>query len=106
MSLRKLFVLASCAACYAPDAPECTLACTTATDCISGQACTSDGFCAASAATQCVQRQVPVDATPAGGDASPMPDAGTGSGSGATTVTVHVTVDGNGTVTASTGTAC
>jgi hypothetical protein len=85
--------------------PECTLACTVDTDCINGQACTGDGYCAASSATQCSQQQAPLDAT------SPETDgagsgSGSGSGSGTTTVTVHVTVDGNGTVTASTGTAC
>jgi hypothetical protein len=102
----KLFVLAACAACYGPESPECVLACTSDTDCVSGQACTSDGFCAPSGTTQCVQHQAPVDAAMVTADARDMPDAGSGSGSGTTTVSVHVTVDGNGTVTASTGTAC
>jgi hypothetical protein len=94
-----MLLLASCTGCYAPDAPECTLACAADTDCISGQACTSDGFCAASSSTQCVQRQAEVDA-PNIQDAPKIQDAG------ATTVTVHVTVSGNGTVTASTGATC
>jgi hypothetical protein len=108
-----------CAGCYAPDAPECTLACARDTDCITSQACTSDGFCAASAATLCAQRQLGVDApspvADAGAadartaDARPadahLADASTGSG-GTTWVSVHVTVQGEGMVTASNGTVC
>jgi hypothetical protein len=90
--------------------PECTLACTADTDCVNGQSCTSDGYCAAPS-TQCGGRQVPIDAANPGTDAGHIPDgggggSGSGSGSGSTTVAVHVTVDGNGTVTASTGTMC
>lgn len=101
-----LIVLALWAGCYAPDAPECTLACASDTDCIGSQACTSDGFCAVAASTQCAQRQVPVDATTSpASDANRMADAGAGSDSAAK-VTVHVTVHGSGTVTSSTGPTC
>lgn len=99
-----LVALTVCAGCYAPDAPECTLACALDTDCIGSQACTRDGFCAASAATECAQRQLVVDASSLVADAQ-LVDAGHGSG-GTTMVSVHVTVQGNGTVTASTGTVC
>ncbi|MEP6863027.1 MAG: hypothetical protein ABJE66_20540 [Deltaproteobacteria bacterium] len=100
----KLLLLLSCAACYAPDVPECTLACTADADCVNGQACTGDGYCAASPATQCVQREAMPDGASVGSGSGT--GSGTGSGSGTTTVSVHVTVDGNGTVTASTGLMC
>jgi hypothetical protein len=94
----KLLLLVSCAACYAPDVPECTLACTADTDCVNGQSCTSDGFCAAPS-TQCGVRQLPNDAAEPAADAGHTPD-------GDAPVSVHVTVDGNGTVKASTGATC
>jgi hypothetical protein len=82
------------------------LACASDTDCIGSQACTSDGFCAVSAATHCAQRQVPVDATTSpASDANRMADAGAGSDSAAK-VAVHITVQGNGTVTSSAGPTC
>ncbi|HEY6040338.1 MAG TPA: hypothetical protein VIV58_38905, partial [Kofleriaceae bacterium] len=83
--------------------PECTLACTADTDCIAGQACSHDGFCAASAETQCTQRQTPGDSAAPGVDAGSGVGSGSGSGSGGTTtVSVHVTVHGPGKVIAST----
>ncbi|MFT3691685.1 MAG: hypothetical protein QM831_01005 [Kofleriaceae bacterium] len=40
-------------ACYSPDAPDCALSCTADSDCISGQACTTDHLCAATGITTC-----------------------------------------------------
>ncbi len=38
------FVLAGC---YSPDARDCTVTCTAAAQCVAGQTCGADGFCAA-----------------------------------------------------------
>ena len=81
------------AACYGPEAPDCTLACTMDSDCISGQACTSDHLCATTGVTSCGAHAM-VDGNNAAGS-----DAGSGSGSGsgsATYVTLTLQVDGNG----------
>lgn len=99
----RLVALLFCAACYGPDVPECTLACTADTDCVAGQACSRDGLCAASAETQCSQRQMPGDGAQAAVDAS---GSGSGSGSAISMVSVHVTVHGPGSVFASIGTTC
>jgi hypothetical protein len=39
--------LAALAACYRPEARDCTVSCQGADDCLSGQVCGSDGWCAA-----------------------------------------------------------
>jgi hypothetical protein len=42
-----LLILAILSGCYAPDLRDCTVTCSGATDCASGQVCGSDGYCAA-----------------------------------------------------------
>jgi hypothetical protein len=93
------FVLA--AACYGPDAPDCTLACTADSDCVSGQACTSDHLCATTGITNCGAHGV-IDGNNATGS-----DAGSGSGSGsAEYVTLTLHVDGNGSASTNYGQTC
>ncbi|MEP6861614.1 MAG: hypothetical protein ABJE66_13390 [Deltaproteobacteria bacterium] len=91
------FVLA--AACYGPDAPDCTLACTADSDCVSGQACTSDHRCATTGITTCGAHGV-IDGNKATGS-----DAGSGSGS-AEYVTLNLQVDGNGSASTSYDQTC
>ena len=43
----RLWLLALVSACYAPDARNCTVACSNTDTCLAGQVCGSDGFCAA-----------------------------------------------------------
>ncbi len=45
---RLALVVAGLVGCYAPDVGDCTLACESESDCIDGQRCTIDGWCAAS----------------------------------------------------------
>ncbi len=92
--LRVGFVLAI-AGCYAPEAPECVLACTADSDCIGGQACTTDHLCAASGVTACGAQAV-TDGAVSGGDA----------GSGTTQIDVHLNVNGQGIVTSNHGDTC
>jgi hypothetical protein len=42
-----LLIIAILSGCYAPDLRDCTVTCSGATDCASGQVCGSDGYCAA-----------------------------------------------------------
>ncbi len=86
-------------ACYSPDAPDCALACTADTDCISGQACTTDHLCAASGITTCGAHAV------TDGGAGATADAAEGSGSGGT-VTLMIHVDKGGGVRLSTNQLC
>ncbi|MEO8842572.1 MAG: hypothetical protein ABI591_15795 [Kofleriaceae bacterium] len=70
------------AGCYAPDAPDCTLACTADTDCISGQTCTTDHLCAANLTT-CGSQAITDGGVPVT-DAGPV-----------VMLTVHVDKDGS-----------
>ena len=91
------------AACYGPDAPDCTLACTMDSDCVSGQACTTDHLCAATGITTCGAHAM------TDGNAATGSDAGMGSGSGsgsATYITLNLQVDGNGSASTSYGQTC
>jgi len=92
--LRTALVLAL-VGCYAPDAPDCTLACTADTDCISGQACTTDHLCAGTSVTTCGS-QATTDGSVPGIDA----------GSGTTMVTLMIHVDKDGSVRDSNGDIC
>jgi hypothetical protein len=101
MAVLRLLALAVVAACYSPEAPDCTLACTADSDCVSGQACTTDHMCAATSITTCGAHAT-VDGNNATGS-----DAGMGSGSGsATYVTLTLHVDGNGSASTSDGQTC
>jgi hypothetical protein len=42
-----LLILAILSGCYAPDLRDCTVTCSGAKDCASGQVCGADGYCAA-----------------------------------------------------------
>jgi hypothetical protein len=74
------------AACYAPDLRDCSVACTSSTDCARGQVCGSGGWCAApEVADRCadVVGDAATPPTDAPADARPH-------------VTLHVHVDGPG----------
>ncbi|HEX7703019.1 MAG TPA: hypothetical protein VF403_19915 [Kofleriaceae bacterium] len=79
-------MLLALVSCYAPDAPDCTLACTANTDCISGQACTTDHLCAATNVTTCG-----VQATTDGS----VPGSDAGSGTTMVTLMIHIGKDGS-----------
>jgi hypothetical protein len=85
MAILRTTVWLALVGCYAPDAPDCTLACTANTDCISGQACTTDHLCAGTNITTCG-----VQATTDG--SVPGSDAGTGT---MITLTVQLEKDGS-----------
>jgi len=93
------------AACYAPDAPDCTLACTADSDCVSGQACTTDHRCAATGITTCGAHAMADGNDAVGSDAGMGSGSGSGSGS-ASYVTLMVGVDGNGSATTNYGQTC
>ncbi|CAN5879057.1 hypothetical protein BH11MYX3_BH11MYX3_46260 [soil metagenome] len=76
-----LLILAILSGCYAPDVRDCTVTCSAATDCASGQVCGKDGFCAAEG----VAGTCGPGGVDAGVDAAPR-------------VMLHVTVDGTGKV--------
>ncbi|HEY6034629.1 MAG TPA: hypothetical protein VIV58_10230 [Kofleriaceae bacterium] len=103
--LRPLAVaIAFAGACYGPEAPDCTLACSADSDCVSGQACTTDHLCA-TGITTCGAHAM-VDARSA---TETDADLGSGSGSGsgsATYVTLNLQVDGNGSASTSYGQTC
>lgn len=86
-------------ACYSPETPDCVLACTADSDCISGQTCTTDHFCAASGITTCGAM-----ARTDGGNNATM-DADTGSGSD-TKVMLMIHVDKGGGVKLSDNQLC
>jgi hypothetical protein len=94
-------VLLAIVGCYAPDAPDCTLACSAGTDCISGQACTTDHMCAATSVTTCGV-QATIDGS-LGSDAGNGSGNGSGDGSGSDgsgghmdlTLTIHIDKDGS-----------
>ena len=100
------FTLLLASACYSPDLRDCTVSCTAANDCASGQVCGSDRFCASpELAGRCAslptddggtpippnrdagvadaETVAPVDAPP---DAPPAPE----------TRMVHIRIDGQG----------
>lgn len=129
---RLVFVVALLAACYSPDAHDCTLACNADSDCISSQACTSDHLCASPSIATCAERTVsdagtasslpdakthprPLDAQPDGGTHAPPPDASLPPpdarvppplDAGASTVQLKVIISGNGSVHVSVGADC
>ncbi len=60
--MKRLAVAAAVlAGCYAPDARDCTVSCGASSQCLSGQVCGSDGFCAA---PQVAGHCSPIDAAP------------------------------------------
>ena len=78
------------AACYTPSLRDCTVSCSNASDCASGQVCGTDGMCAApDVAGHCQAAEMP--------DAE-MPDAKQDAPPG-TDVIIHVRIMGHGTVT-------
>src|SRR5688572_992995 len=94
--------LASIAGCYSPEVRDCTLTCSAASDCVDGQVCGSDHFCAAPAiAGQC--------ASLPGGDAgdgirdagviAPIADARPDAPDAATHTTLSLMIDGQGRIT-------
>jgi hypothetical protein len=96
--LARASLLAACvasSACYTPELRDCTLACSTASDCADGQACGADGFCAGpELAGRCPThgtRDASVGATgDAGGGGG---SGGTDGGGGGTLVDAGVTPD-------------
>ncbi|HET9990443.1 MAG TPA: hypothetical protein VFQ65_18055 [Kofleriaceae bacterium] len=93
------------AACYSPDAPDCTLTCTGDADCVSGQACTTDHLCAATSITRCGAHAMTDGNNATGSDAGMGSGSGSGSGS-ATYVTLTLHVDGNGSASTSNDQTC
>jgi hypothetical protein len=90
---RRVVTLAiAIAGCYAPVAPDCKLACTTDSDCISGQVCSSDHLCAGGDITSCANRTVS--------------DGGTLADSGPPPIALHVMITGGGSVSVSVGAEC
>lgn len=88
MAILTMAMVLALVGCYAPDAPDCTLACTANSDCISGQACTTDHLCAGTSITTC--------GTEATTDGSvPGTDAGSGSGTTLITLMIHIDKDGS-----------
>lgn len=88
---------AALVACYSPDAPDCTLACSEDSDCVGGQSCTSDHMCASPTIGASCSGHLTTD----GGM---TPDAA-GSGS-ASTVDIRVHIDGQGGVRSSNDDNC
>jgi len=84
-------------ACYSPNASDCTLACSTDSDCISDQTCTTDHMCAASTIATCGEHHL--------ADAGTDADADAGSGSGAR-VDIRVHLDGQGSLQSSNSDVC
>jgi hypothetical protein len=74
--------------CYAPDAPDCTLACTADSDCISGQACTTDHLCAGTNIATC-GAQATTDGS------VPGIDAGSDAGTPMVALMIHIEKDGS-----------
>lgn len=67
------FTLSLASACYSPDLRDCTVSCTAANDCASGQVCGSDRFCASpELAGRCATLPTDDGGTPI----PPMHDAG------------------------------
>lgn len=81
------------AGCYAPDAPDCTLACGSDSDCISGQVCSTDHLCAGGGISSCANRTVS-DGGTRSPDTGPPP------------LELDVVISGGGTVTVSVGAEC
>lgn len=84
MALLNWVPLAACSAtaCYAPELPDCAVACATAADCAPGQVCGGDSMCASPPiAGQCAQLATPDAVAPGdgGGDAPPRDAAVPGS---------------------------
>ena len=86
MAILRMALVLALVGCYAPDAPNCTLACTADTDCISGQACTTDHLCAGTNITTCG-----VQATTDGS----VPGIDAGSGTTMVTLTIQIGKDGS-----------
>ena len=89
-------------ACYSPDLRDCTVSCTAAGDCASGQVCGAAGFCAAPDVSCSVSDAgVPVrDAADRDAAAIVVVDAAPDAPPDApTTSTLHVHIDGQGSVT-------
>lgn len=81
------------AGCYSPSLRDCTVSCSSASDCATGQVCGSDGMCASPAVAGRCAAQVDAGSrdAPPGADAGPLPDA-------ARTVRLTVQVLGKGSV--------
>jgi hypothetical protein len=67
-------IAATLASCYAPDVPDCVVACSAADECVAGQVCGSDGLCASEAiAGRCAEATAPDARTASGADAPDPP---------------------------------
>jgi len=98
-------------ACYAPDVRDCTVSCSSVSDCAAGQVCGADSFCAApEVAGSCAQRTAdagvdgPPDDTPRP-DASLPPDAAPDAPP-SSMVQLHIRIDGRGSVSSLATGAC
>ncbi len=81
---RALLTSVLLAGCYSPDARDCTVSCAASSQCLAGQVCGADGFCAApKVAGHCS----PIDAAPA-------------------EVMLSITIEGSGSVTIETVGTC
>jgi hypothetical protein len=103
VAVLRLALVATLAACYAPDAPDCTLACAADSDCITGQSCTTDHLCAGAGITACANQETTDAGNVAGTDAGS--GSGSGSGSGMMT-TLTIQVQGGGGVQTNDGDFC
>jgi hypothetical protein len=98
--MRAALLCLALAGCYSPEARDCTVSCTAANDCIKGQVCGADHFCAApSVAGHCSA----VDAAvmrPDGKKDDGKPDAGPDD------VTLTINIMGHGSVQVDTVMTC
>ena len=107
MTRAALVAVVALAGCYQPEVRDCTIACSFATDCVDGQQCGSDGWCAApDVAGSCDERRDAPDAMRA--DAEPpieidasVPDAADPDGMPDVVVKLKLIVEGRGKVTVS-----
>jgi hypothetical protein len=68
-----LTYLVAVAGCYNPALRDCTVACSTPTDCTGGQVCRGDGFCAMPDAKECSKDESNVTVDAASGDGADAP---------------------------------
>jgi hypothetical protein len=99
LKLLPLALVATIAACYRPDARDCTVSCSGADECIDGQVCGADGWCAApDVAGTCGDEpgdDAAVADAPVLPDDAALPDAAPPDAAGAE---LHVVVSGRGKV--------
>ena len=103
MGLLRIALALAVTACYAPDIRDCTLACAADTDCVTGQVCTADHWCAAPALSSgCgeLARDAGADSSRDARPADARPDAEVD------IISLHIHIDGQGFVVVTAGPTC